>query len=323
MSLEGPDWNLDHGEWGLRSQLTARELQHQAPHLGHETFIHDPIYHNLREDSLRQPRCTRTNTRPGSNTWQNRISPSPFGSHLISITIYLTSSLKGLPNHDVRISSNDAFGIPHLPTLIVLDSTTITPSTMSTVSEKPITGVEIIHPQVTTTPKIQRPLLSVQQPSDDGVSGQAITETVSRFPTPSEEYDPTSTHPFSAFYSHPTTRTSFEQLKHASKTHIAVYTHNLESGTLVRASSEPPTSNKECTVWPGKLQLQRKNLLMEKRRGCSPWRNLTKKQKLWAQILIAFIIIGAAVGIGVGISKAVGGGVWKSNNSQTPIGDGD
>ncbi|SLM36236.1 hypothetical protein LPUS_00567 [Lasallia pustulata] len=194
---------------------------------------------------------------------------------------------------------------------------------MSTVSEKPIVGAVIVHPPATTASKPRCPLLSVQGPSRDGMSGQIITETVSCCPTPSEEYDPTSTHPFSAFYLHPTTRTSFEQLKSASKTHIAVYTHDLESGILARASSEPPRSTKECTVWPGRRQLEEKSLLMKKSRGCSPWRDLSKKQKLWARIFIALIIIGAAVGIGVGISKAVGGGVWKSSNSQTPIGDGD
>lgn len=194
---------------------------------------------------------------------------------------------------------------------------------MSTINEKPMVGPQIIYPQPTAVPTTQRQYLNVQEASHDGVSGQTDTETVSRSPTLSEEYDPTSTHPFSAFYSHPTTRTSFEQLKSASKTRIVVYTHDLESGTLARAPSEPPTSTKECTVWPGRNQLKRNNLLMKKRRGCSPWRNLSKKQKLWAQIIIAFIIVGAAVGIGVGISKAVGGGVWKSNNSQTTIGDGD
>ena len=67
----------------------------------------------------------------------------------------------------------------------------------------------------------------------------------------------------------------------------------------------------------------KKRLVIEKSRGWSPWGKLNKKQKLWAKILVGLIIIGAAVGIGVGISKAVGGGVWKGINSQVPIGDSD
>lgn len=242
------------------------------------------------------------------------------GTHHILVSRPLA---KGVPNTFYDwISSKHGICRPRLPTIPALDSTAIRSTTMSTISEKPIVSPQIILSPATTVPTTQRQLLSVQEGPRDGMSGHNNTETVSRSPTLSEEYDPASTHPFSAFYSHPTTRTSFDQLKSASKTQIAVYTHDIESGTL-RASSEPSRSTKECTVWPGRNQLKRKNLLMKKRRGCSPWRNLSKKQKLWAQIIIAFIIIGAAVGIGVGISKAVGGGVWKSTNSQTTIGDGD
>ena len=63
--------------------------------------------------------------------------------------------------------------------------------------------------------------------------------------------------------------------------------------------------------------------MASKRRGGGPWSRLSKKQRILAHILIALIIVGGAVGIGVGISKAVGGGVWKSINSQSQIGDTD
>lgn len=63
--------------------------------------------------------------------------------------------------------------------------------------------------------------------------------------------------------------------------------------------------------------------MMERRKGgCSPLRGLSKNQKLWAKIIIALVVIGAAVGIGIGISKAVGAGVWKNANSQGKIGSG-
>jgi len=49
---------------------------------------------------------------------------------------------------------------------------------------------------------------------------------------------------------------------------------------------------------------------------------LTKKQKLWVKIFIALFVLAAAVGLGVGISRAVGGGVWAGNghNKQIPTG---
>ncbi|MCJ1394277.1 hypothetical protein MMC18_007155 [Xylographa bjoerkii] len=179
-------------------------------------------------------------------------------------------------------------------------------------------GMEVLpspEPSPTTTPA--RPSLAIQQPSEQHLMP-------SQCPTPSEEYDPASTHPFSAFYSHPTTRTSFEQLKSASTANVAikVYEADLESGSRTRFSSEPPVSiaNKECNVWPGHRQLVQKSIALKQSRGCIPLRKLSKKQKLFVKILIALLIIGAVTAIGVGVSKAVNAGVYKNNNQQTPIG---
>ena len=108
-----------------------------------------------------------------------------------------------------------------------------------------------------------------------------------------------------------------------SKTNLRVYEHDLEAGAPSLHSIRTTRPRKECTVWPGKHQLLEKSLAVKKSKGCSPFRNLDRKQKLWAKIIIALIIVGAAVGIGVGVSKAVGGGVWKTVNSQGKIGDND
>ncbi|MCJ1377303.1 hypothetical protein MMC17_000397 [Xylographa soralifera] len=162
-----------------------------------------------------------------------------------------------------------------------------------------------------------RPSLALQPHSEQNLMA-------SQCPTPSEEYDPTSTHPFSAFYSHPTTRTSFEQLKSTSTANIAikVYETDLESGSRTRFSSEPPASiaHKECSVWPRHHQLAQKSRALERSKGCSPLRKLGKKQKLLVKILIAFFIVGAVTAIAVGVSKAVNAGVYKNNTQQTQIG---
>lgn len=56
----------------------------------------------------------------------------------------------------------------------------------------------------------------------------------------------------------------------------------------------------------------------------SPFRHMSKKQKFWVKVLIAIVIIGAITGLGVGITKAVGGGVFRtSSNSSAPIGNAD
>ncbi|MCJ1253047.1 hypothetical protein MMC24_000854 [Lignoscripta atroalba] len=185
--------------------------------------------------------------------------------------------------------------------------------------EKSVVGAQVISidPPAASTP--DRPRLTLLGASPNTLD---LTPTASQCPTPMEEYDPTSTHPFSAFYSHPTTRTSFEQLKSESKINIKIYEQDLEAGTRAQPSLDASRStNKECKVWPGKHQLIQKEIEM-KRRGCRPWSLLTNKQKVWAKILIALLIVGTAVGVGIGISKTVGGGVWKNVNSQSRIGDG-
>lgn len=53
---------------------------------------------------------------------------------------------------------------------------------------------------------------------------------------------------------------------------------------------------------------------------CGCMAGMDKKKALWIKVLIAFVVVGAAIGVGVGISRAVGGGVWKNKNtSNAPI----
>ncbi|KAG8533136.1 uncharacterized protein KY384_001919 [Bacidia gigantensis] len=83
---------------------------------------------------------------------------------------------------------------------------------------------------------------------------------------------------------------------------------------------------KAHTMWPsnpsGRCQ-KRHNLTGTIRgsRFCAPYRRLSKKQRLVFQILIALVLIGVATALGVGISKAVGGGVWDGGDTTRKIGD--
>lgn len=54
-------------------------------------------------------------------------------------------------------------------------------------------------------------------------------------------------------------------------------------------------------------------------RGCNLFKNLNSKQRLWAKIVIALLVVAAAVGLGVGISRAVGGGVWAGQGKSKEI----
>ena len=141
--------------------------------------------------------------------------------------------------------------------------------------------------------------------------------------TPREDFDPTS-HPASPFYSHPTTKTSFEQLKCASTAGFSAYDTDVEAGSK-RPSHEDLTPQstslqKDCTVWPQRQTLLMQHKQRKRQRACYPWNVLSKKQKLAAKLATLLLIIAIGVGIGVGVSRAVGGTWYKSANQQGQVG---
>lgn len=70
-----------------------------------------------------------------------------------------------------------------------------------------------------------------------------------------------------------------------------------------------------CTVWPGKDHWKQKAKAAKMKRGnCQCMARLSKRNKIIVKILLAFLIIGAAVGVGLGISKPLGAGIWKSHD---------
>ncbi|KAF2200753.1 hypothetical protein GQ43DRAFT_62340 [Delitschia confertaspora ATCC 74209] len=186
--------------------------------------------------------------------------------------------------------------------------------------EKPVTfGATIHRPNnehyLTTLP------LGEASSNDSALSSAAIT--------PQSEHD--TTNPFSAFYKHPDARRSMEesaQQPATSKVHLSVYEHDLEAGTPLSAATTTTATHpkvsvdgrvKECTMWPSRQTVLEKKKATKRARGCAFFKNLTAKQRLWAKIIIALVIVAAAVGLGVGISRAVGGGVWAGDHESKPI----
>ena len=174
-------------------------------------------------------------------------------------------------------------------------------------------------PTTPTTPRIH---VIHEKPSTDTL---ANASTGCR--TPMEEYDPTSSHPCSPFYSPAATRCSIDYLKPSSAVALNVSTADLEAGHIdrLRQSIEDPnaihiTPSKECSQWPGQAALGRKKKELKRERVCTPLRNLNRTQRLWAKIIIAMVIVGAATGIGIGVSKATGAGIWKNQNQSSSIG---
>lgn len=133
------------------------------------------------------------------------------------------------------------------------------------------------------------------------------------------------------------------------KPYLSVYETDLEAGsTLTRSTShlsqtlEPPsyptynvssfassavsinTYTKECTMWPSKATLTEKARADKARRcsakavrGCGPvyraWVGLSWTQRTWCKVLFALAVVALAVGLGVGITRAVDGGFWFSD----------
>ncbi|KAI4130788.1 MAG: hypothetical protein LQ338_001560 [Usnochroma carphineum] len=123
-------------------------------------------------------------------------------------------------------------------------------------------------------------------------------------PTNDDHYDPTSTNPFSPFYDHARASESSRRLHH----------NDLEKGTKVTITAHANKSSQ--TLGPDNKQPSLLCRCSAKRtRGC--WRNMSKKQRVAVQILIALVFMGAVTGLGVGVSKAMGTGIWKGEDGAS------
>jgi hypothetical protein len=127
-------------------------------------------------------------------------------------------------------------------------------------------------------------------------------ETGNRTSTIATDFDPCSNAPFtSPFYNHDSLRVSSDCFNKSKTTTVQLYvlpTHSSSTSTLKK-------KNKPCMTKP--------------RQRSRFWARLSKKQQLGLKLLIAFILVGAIVGLAVGISKRVGGGINKGNNQVSNI----
>ncbi|KAH7132041.1 hypothetical protein B0J11DRAFT_215099 [Dendryphion nanum] len=180
----------------------------------------------------------------------------------------------------------------------------------------------------------EKPLnLGAAAPVNETINSQQLLRTApsnvsdmsTKSATVGEKENIDASNPFSAFYRHPNARRSMDD-NNQSKTHLDVNIRDLEAGTepLSAATTQAPKVSvdgrvKECTMWPSRQAMADKKKMYKRGRGCNLFRNLNSKQRLWAKILIALFVVAAAVGLGVGISRAVGGGVWSGQNQSKPI----
>ncbi|KAF2185035.1 hypothetical protein K469DRAFT_169019 [Zopfia rhizophila CBS 207.26] len=183
-------------------------------------------------------------------------------------------------------------------------------------NEKPVTfGATIVEPTAASQSALRSP------PSNES----NLTSTSADAAQKETAID--SSNPFSAFYKHPEARRSLDESAQHSNTHLDVstYERDLEAGTpLSAATTQNPKVSvdgrvKECTMWPSRQTMLDKKKASKRSRNCNLFRNLNSKQRLWAKIVIALFVVAAAVGLGVGISRAVGGGVWAGDGQSKQI----
>ncbi|KAF2209944.1 hypothetical protein CERZMDRAFT_99998 [Cercospora zeae-maydis SCOH1-5] len=143
----------------------------------------------------------------------------------------------------------------------------------------------------------------------------------------------------SPFYTHPPA--SHEAISPEKKTHLNVYEKDLEAANdapLTPSTDEDHPFSKrigveqhtEDTMWPSKQALQQRHRAEKQQRRQQKgikllvpvrerWAALSKRTKLIAKLLLGLFIIGIAVGLGVGISKAVQGSYYVKDGSSKPI----
>ncbi|KAF1360150.1 hypothetical protein EJ07DRAFT_165335 [Lizonia empirigonia] len=163
-------------------------------------------------------------------------------------------------------------------------------------------------------------------------SSNASTMTTATTDAAKKDMAIDSSNPYSAFYNHPDAQRSIDDVNAPqSKTHLEIntYERDLETGVPLSAATTQPLSKisvdgrvkevKDCTMWPSRQAVLDKRREHKRKKGCNLFQGLTSKQRLWIKIIIALLVVGAAVGLGVGISRAVGGGVWAGDGKSKEI----
>ncbi|KAK4212334.1 hypothetical protein QBC37DRAFT_194692 [Rhypophila decipiens] len=85
----------------------------------------------------------------------------------------------------------------------------------------------------------------------------------------------------------------------------------------MRKSTECTKGGTDCHVWPGQEHWRRKAKAAKmSRHNCNCLAHLSKRNRIIVKLLIGFLIIGIAVGVGFGVSKPLGAGIWRSENQN-------
>ncbi|KAK1766258.1 hypothetical protein QBC33DRAFT_560163 [Phialemonium atrogriseum] len=83
---------------------------------------------------------------------------------------------------------------------------------------------------------------------------------------------------------------------------------------MIRKSTQCIRGGADCQVWPGQDHWKRKaKAAKRERRACNCLAHLSRRNRIIVKILIGLLIVGIAVGVGFGVSKPLGAGIWHDN----------
>ncbi|KAL2421164.1 hypothetical protein ABEF95_003855 [Exophiala dermatitidis] len=141
--------------------------------------------------------------------------------------------------------------------------------------------------------------------------------------SPKSEFDPCTTGNITSpfyLYKHDSPRPSFDVERNAPQVavrDVEASASDLSPSITQEKRDAQQKASLKLGFWARKKQ---RCMTKPKPRGCGWLARLPPRQRLLVKVVIALVIIGAMVGIAVGISIRVHGGVYKNNNSTTPIG---
>jgi hypothetical protein len=113
------------------------------------------------------------------------------------------------------------------------------------------------------------------------------------------------------------TASTSSQTSSAARTAVAV----AEKTAVVTTgdSLRPGATGQECTMWPSASEMHARHKREKRARSRNPLRKLSRRNRVIISVVIALTVISAAVGIGVGISRAYHGEVWAGTGKSMPI----
>lgn len=142
----------------------------------------------------------------------------------------------------------------------------------------------------------------VQKPSQDTLSSDMMTPSAEKAPVLPQT-------------SNISTPATLHQLNPFDTDIEAIIT---TTDTRNRGSAECTKGGPDCQVWPGRDHWRRKakaNKMSRHNWNCLA--NMSKRNRIIVKILIGVLIVGIAVAVGLGISKPLGAGIWRSETQNS------